>query len=110
MEYTARAKALAAALALLPACSQPSGQEPVRPGGEPRITLAAAESGRLAIDVEGMAPGDLERLQQDPPSQDAWEALLRVQVARGDAASSTLPPVLGDYAVHGGALRFTPSD
>lgn len=108
MEYTARAKALAAALALLPACSQPSGQEPVRPGGEPRITLAAAESGRLAIDVEGMPPGDLERLQQDPPSQDAWEALLRVQVARGDGASSALPPVLGDYAVHGGALRFTP--
>ena len=108
MHFTARAKALAAALALVPACSQPSGQEPVRLDGEPRITLTTAASGRLAIAVEGLPAQALARLEEDPPARDAWETLLRVQVVRGDGASGTLPPVLGDYAVHGGALRFTP--
>ena len=108
MRHKARAKALAAALALVPACSQPSGQEPVRPGGEPRIALTAAASGQQVVDVEGLPAHVLARLEQDPPARGAWEALLRVQVARGDGASGTLPPVLGDYAVHGGALRFTP--
>ena len=108
MQYLARAIALATALAFVPACSQPSGQEPDGPGGEPRITLTAAESGQQVVDVVGLPTGDLERLKQDPPVRDAWETLLRVEVARGDGASGTLPPVLGDYAVHGGALRFTP--
>ncbi|MCY4122669.1 MAG: hypothetical protein OXG72_17310, partial [Acidobacteria bacterium] len=38
----------------------------------------------------------------------AWQAILRVHVAQGDPASVELPPVLGDYAVHADALRFTP--
>lgn len=108
MQYTARAAALVAALALVAACSQPSGQEPDSFDGEARIRLNATSAGRLAIDVEGLPAGDLARLEQAPPAQDAWETLLRVQVARNEPASTALPPVLGDYAVRGGALRFTP--
>lgn len=108
MQYMARAGALAAALALAPACSQPSGQEPDRVDGEPRIGLTAAASGRLVIDVEGLPAEALASLERDPPARDAWQALLRVEVARSDHASTALPPVLGDYAVLDGALRFTP--
>ena len=108
MQYTARAAALAAALALAPACSQPSGQEPDASDGHIGIRLSAGPSGQQVVDVVGLPAEALAHLSQDPPSQDAWEALLRVQVARGDGASGTLPPVLGDYAVRGGALRFTP--
>lgn len=108
MRHIAGAAVLAAALALAPACSQPSGQEPDRLGGEPRVRLNATSSGRLAIDVEGLPAGDLARLETDPPARDAWQALLRVEVARNGQASAALPPVLGDYAVHGGAVRFTP--
>ena len=108
MQYMARAAALAAALALAPACSQPSGQEPDRLDGEPRIGLTAAASGRLVVDVQGLPAEALASLERDPPAREAWQALLRVQVARGDQASTALPPVLGDYAVRGGALRFTP--
>ena len=114
MLYTARAAVvLAAALALSPACSQPSGQEsgapgPGAPDGDVRIRLSAASSGAPAVDVEGLPAADLARLERDPPARDAWQALLRVQVARADGTADGLPPVLGDYAVHGGVLRFTP--
>ena len=109
MPYTARAAVvLAAALALSPACSQPSGQEPGAPDGDVRIRLSAASSGAPAVDVEGLPAEDLAHLQREPPARDAWQALLRVQVARADGASDGLPPVLGDYAVRSGVLRFTP--
>ena len=108
MRHTAGVAALAAALALAPACSQPSGQEPGRHNGEPRISLTTAAAGRLAIDVEGLPAGDLARLEQDPPAREQWQTLLRVQVAPAAAASGDLPPVLGDYAVRDGALRFSP--
>ena len=112
MLYTARAAVvLAAALALSPACSRPSGQEPGVPDGEVRIRLSAASSGASAVDVEGLPAADLARLEREPPARDAWQALLRVQVARADGADwmpDGLPPVLGDYAVRDGVLRFTP--
>ena len=109
MLYTARAAVvLAAALALAPSCSRPSGQETGAPGGDVRIRLSAASSGALAVDVEGLPAADLARLERDPPARDAWQALLRVQVARADGTSDGLPPVLGDYAVRDGVLRFTP--
>ena len=108
MLYTARAAALVAALALAPACSRPGGQEPDPFGGDVQIRLSAASSGELAVDVDGLPAEALARLEHDSPTRDAWQALLRVQVARPDHSSAALPPVLGRYAVRDGALRFTP--
>ena len=102
------AAVVTAALALAPACTEPRGQEPDGLDGQPRIGLTAAASGALVIDVAGLPARDLAALEQDPPAREAWPALLRVQVARSDATSDALPPVLGDYAVRDGALRFTP--
>ena len=107
MRYTAGVAALAAALALAAACSQPSGQVAVA-GGEPRIRLNTAPSGQRTVAVEGLPAADLAQLERSPPARDEWQALLRVQVARSGPAPAELPPVLGTYAVHGAALRFTP--
>ena len=134
MRHVARAAALVAALALAPACSPPGGQAPesVRggppseqapepvPGGplggqapepapdEPSIRLATSLSGQRTIDVAGLPAADLEHLERAAPSRNAWQAVLRVHVAQADPTSEELPAVLGDYAVDGGALRFTP--
>ena len=121
MRHAARAAALvAAALALAPACSPPSGQALDAAPGEPRIRLATSPSGQRTVDVAGLAVADLAHLEGSARSRDAWQAILRVQVARADEsipgvrvaqadpAAAELPPVLGDYAVHDGVLRFTP--
>ena len=99
---------VAAALALAPACSQTSGQAPDPASGTPRIRLAASPSGQRTIDVAGLAAGDLAHLERTALSRDAWQAVLRVRVAQAGPAPAELPPVLGDYSVHAGALRFTP--
>ena len=108
MRNVARAAALVAALALAPGCSQPSGQAPDTAPAEPRIRLATSPSGQRTIDVAGLPAADLVHLERAALSRDAWQAILRVHVARADPASAELPPVLGDYAVRAGALRFTP--
>ena len=99
---------LAAALAFAPACSQPSDQGSEPAGGAPRILLAASPSGQRTIDVAGLAAADLAHLERATPSRDAWQAVLRVQVAQADPVPAELPPVLGDHAVRDGVLRFTP--
>ena len=109
MGHAARAAALVAAtLALAPGCSQTSGEAPEPVPGGPRIRLATSPSGQRTIDVAGLAAADLVHLERTALSRDAWQAILRVHVAQADPASAELPPVLGDYAVHAGALRFTP--
>ena len=108
MRYTAGVAAMAAALALAPACSQTSGQVPGPVDGEARIRLGAAPSGQRTVDIEGLPAEDLAHLEQTPPDRDGWQALLRVHVARTALTSADLPPVLGTYGVRDGALRFTP--
>ena len=108
MRHAAKAAALAAAFAFAPACLPTSGPAPDSAPGEPRVRLVTSPSGQLTIDVAGLAAADLEHLERAAPSRDAWQAILRVHVAQADPGAAALPPVLGDYAVHAGALRFTP--
>ena len=109
MGHAARAAALVAAtLALAPGCSQTSGEAPEPVPSGPRIRLATSPSGQRTIDVAGLVAADLVHLERTALSRDVWQAILRVHVAQADPASAELPPVLGDYAVHAGALRFTP--
>ena len=109
MRHAARAAALVAgALALAPGCLQTGGPAPESVPGAPRIRLATSPSGQRAVDVAGLPAADLEHLERAAPSRDAWQAILRVHVAQADPGAAALPPVLGDYAVHDGALRFTP--
>ncbi len=108
MRHAARAAAAAAALALASACSQTGGPAPEPVPGGPRIRLAAPSAGQRTVDVAGLAAADLAHLERAALSRDGWQAILRVHVAQADAAAAELPPVLGDYAVHADALRFTP--
>ena len=108
MRHAARAAAAAAALALAPACSQTGGPAPEPVPGGPRIRLAASPAGQRTVDVTGLATADLAHLERAALSRDAWQAILRVHVAQAEPAAAELPPVLGDYAVRAGALRFTP--
>ncbi len=109
MRHAARAAALVAgALALAPGCLQTGGPAPESVPGAPPIRLATSPSGQRAVDVAGLPAADLEQLERAAPSRDAWQAILRVHVAQSDPGAAALPPVLGDYAVHDGALRFTP--
>ena len=108
MRHVAGAAGLAAALALAPGCSQPSGRAPELVAGEPRIRLAVSPAGLRTIDVAGLAAEDLAHLERAAPSRDAWRAILRVHVAQADPAAAELPPVLGVYAARDGVLRFTP--
>ena len=99
---------VAAALAFAHACSPSSSRAPKPGSGGPRIQLATSPSGQRTVDVAGLAAADLAHLERAAPSPDAWQAILRVQVAQADPVPAELPPVLGDYAVQAGALRFTP--
>ena len=109
MRHAVRAAALVATvLTLAPGCSEPSGRTPDPVAGAPRIRLATSPSGQRTIDVEGLAPVDLAHLERAPRSRDAWQAILRVHVAPANPVAAALPPVLGNYTVHAGALRFTP--
>ena len=109
MRNAARAGAVVvAALALAPGCAQTGGQAPEPAEGAPRIRLAASPAGQRTVDVAGLAAVDLAHLERAALSRDEWQAILRVDVAQTDPAAVELPPVLGDYAVHAGALRFTP--
>ena len=109
MRNAARAGAVVvAALALAPGCSQTGGQSPEPAPGAPRIRLASSPAGQRTVDVAGLAAVDLAHLERAALSRDEWQAILRVDVAQVDPAAAELPPVLGDYAVHAGALRFTP--
>ena len=108
MRQAARAAVVAAALAFAPGCSPSGGPAPERASDAPRIRLATSSSGQRTIDVAGLPAADLAHLERVTPSREAWQAILRVHVAGADPAATALPPVLGDYAVHAGALRFTP--
>ena len=99
---------VAAVLALAPGCSRTGGQAQEPASGAPRIRLATSSAGQRTIDVAGLAVEDLAHLERTALSRDAWQAILRVHVARADPAAAALPPVLGDHAVHAGVLRFTP--
>lgn len=86
--------------------SAAGGAEP----GRPRIVLNAAQQpgGSATVDVVGLPAADLAALQAAALTAEQWQVLLRVTVAGGAADAVGRPAVLGDYAVAGGALRFTP--
>ena len=108
MRSAARAATLVAALAIAPGCSETGGQAPEPVPGAPRILLTTSPAGQRTIEVAGLAAADLAHLERAALSREAWQAVLRVQVAQADPAPAELPPVLGDHVVRDGVLRFTP--
>lgn len=95
------AAALAAALSLLGACSREA------PPNQPRVSLG---DGRIPpfVAVDGLNDAALRELSGRSPGSGAFADVVRVDVVTG-AATATLPPMAGTFAVADGRLRFTPS-
>jgi hypothetical protein len=68
--------------------------------GQPRIVLDTATAG-ATIDVVDLSAEQLRALEGER-SRDEWGAILRV------AVGADQPPMVGEYAVVDGRLRFTP--
>jgi hypothetical protein len=99
-----RAVALAAALALTPACGRPG---PVRPA-IPEIVLNRSADGAASVDVTGLPPETLSSLMASAPSVEEWKAILRVSVERSADETAERPSVLGRYVVEDRRIRFRP--
>ena len=72
------------------------------------LSAAQQPGGSATVDVVGLPAADLAALRAAALTAGQWRALLRVTVAGGAVEAAGRPAVLGDYAVVGGALRFTP--
>ena len=78
----------------------------VDPGGAPAIVLespasAEASAGKPAIVVRNVPSAQLAKLRGDM-TREQWNEVLRVAVGEGQ------PAMLGEYAIDGSTIRFTP--
>jgi len=69
----------------------------------PAVRLARPDSGPAYVEVTGLSAATLASLAATPRTPEQWASILRV------AVTADSPPVLGDYRVADGALRFTPA-
>jgi hypothetical protein len=73
------------------------------------ISVAPVLTGRQhAVDVAGVGRAATRALARLAPNDSAWTRLFAVHVADTAASTSRTPPVLGQYAVSTGRVRFTP--
>jgi len=93
-----RVAVLAGVLACAAACSQPATTS----SGAPGIHLRTPSAGQPFVEVTGVSGDTLSALNRAALSPARWSAVLRVAV---DPQS---PPVLGNYTIAGGTIRFTP--
>lgn len=99
---------LAAVLVAFSGCRRAGEPAAAVSESPPRIALNLHTPGSATVDVIGLPPGDLSRLEQSTLTREQWAALLRVTVAgRGDRFPDQ-PAVLGTYAVVDRRIRFTP--
>ena len=102
--------ALAAVLALGPACSGSSspiaGGDPV---DTPRIELRSRDAtGSSTVDITGLPLDDLSAVRDAALTSDEWSALFRVSVAGNATDVRRRPAVLGAYSVSDGTIHFSP--
>lgn len=91
-----RFAALTLCCTLLSACAGPSLAKP-----DVRL-VPATDSSPAVVDIVNLDRADLDRLRAAPLTREQWSEILRVSVGDGQ------PSMLGDYALVGRSLRFTP--
>ncbi len=69
----------------------------------PAVRLARPDSGPAYVEVTGLSAATLASLAAGTRTPEQWASILRV------AVTADSPPVVGDYRVADGALRFTPA-
>jgi hypothetical protein len=68
-----------------------------------------ADANKFLVEVSGLSPAELQRLQKADWQLAQWQRLLPVYAQPGEsAADPQLPPMLGAYRVESGVLRFEP--
>jgi hypothetical protein len=73
------------------------------------LTVPPEHPAAAFVEVSGLAPRALERLERGSMTDDEWRALLKVTVRADDTATrDDRPAMLGTYSVEGSVLRFTP--
>src|SRR5262245_5041059 len=82
-----------AVLVISAACGGPSSSSPT-------IALAPAEGKPASVEVRGLSPEDLNRIDAADLTPEQWAQVLRV------AVSDDGPAMLGTYEVTQGAARF----
>src|SRR5262245_32751890 len=118
-----RSKSLLAALLLTSACSFSNGSGGIGAvscgfGGvgpsQPQIQLVVPGGNQSAatIQVGGVSSDDRAALRRNPPSNEEWQALLRITVVPDDELRrerrSSQPAVAGSYSATGDAIVFSP--
>ncbi|HEY7188621.1 MAG TPA: hypothetical protein VH436_18820 [Vicinamibacterales bacterium] len=94
-----RAVVLAIVFACAAACSRPAPS----PSGPPAIRLSTPSSGRAVVEVVNLPSDTIASLTRARLTPARWPSVLHVAV---DAQS---PPVLGEYVIDDGVVRFTPA-
>lgn len=98
---------LCLAVVLFPTTATPQGQN-----ATPTVRLyvgPGADVTHAAFEVVGLAPDDLQRLQNTDWDAPQWNALFSVAVDVAPVLDTTpLTPILGAHAVRDQVLRFTP--
>ena len=78
-------------------------------GAAADVPAVAIRDGGAAVDVTGLPADAVRAFSQADRKPDDWTALFAVYVDSADGSDpARRPPVLGDYRVADGALRFTP--
>jgi len=68
-----------------------------------------ADTNRTILEVSGISPAALDELRRVNWTQAQWQKLFSVHAEQGDLfANVGLPPMLGDYKIIAGTLRFEP--
>lgn len=71
-----------------------------------------ARAGQSAVEVSGLSPEVLRRLQESDWGPPQWQRLLAVYAQPGQPGQATidprLPPMLGAYGIRSAVLRFEP--
>jgi hypothetical protein len=91
------AAALASVLASTAACGRSSDASAV-----PAITLTTPGNGPAYVALTGLPSNAVRALEQANLTPEQWASVLRVAVA------TDAPPMLGNYTVANGVVRFTP--
>lgn len=106
-------KLLACALALFQADVNAAAHERSSTAPRPRLSIRwvtnPSRTNKVAVEVTGLSPATLQRLQQSDWKPEQWPRLLSIYAEQEDSpAGAGLPPMFGDYRVQSGALRFEP--
>jgi hypothetical protein len=73
-----------------------------------RWVADASDAKRAVVEVSGIPAAALEEWSRSKPDRARWQRLLPVVARQGELIELGLPPMLGEYRVEAGVVRFRP--